>query len=102
MGKLSFLTHKHILTKDMRVEMALFCTSCVGLSYRYTIMIHLNAYQMRFILLTKMYNNFNLVNLTCCAILLCFLLFCVFVFYVQFSHGAHKLDISTLFTTLFL
>jgi len=31
----------------------------------------------------------------------CFVMFCVFL-YGQFCHGAHKLDLSTLFTTFFL
>jgi len=31
----------------------------------------------------------------------CFVMFCVFV-YGPFCHGAHKLDLSTLFTTFFL
>ena len=31
----------------------------------------------------------------------CFVMFCVFL-YGPFCHGAHKLDLSTLFTTFFL
>ena len=30
----------------------------------------------------------------------CFVMFCVFL-YGQYCHGAHKLDLSTLFTTFF-